>query len=205
MPENMCESCGAPYTAANPGSRLCLACRVCLQANLALLPGLHTACADELVHGARQVGERVTGGLPGGITLREPVMTARSDVITVLASWATMVADEQRLEGRRRRRLQGQDAASLVAFLQRHLDWLAAHPAVGDFASEVASLVSALRGVLDPDTTANLTVSSCDRPGCAEPVLVRVGVREPGRHPVSCAVGHRVPPERWLRLHRVTA
>lgn len=206
MPENLCGSCGAPGSPgaagspAEPRARLCPVCEARLRANLAALPGLHTACAGELVPGTRQLRERVSGWRPAGIVLQENAVTARSDSIAVLVSWASLVVDERRLEGRRVRGPRGQEASQLVAFLQRHFEWLAAHPAAGDFADEVAGMVSAMRDVLDPGAAASLAVSSCEQPGCSEPVLVRLGVRDPGRHPVSCTAGHRVPPERWLRL-----
>jgi hypothetical protein len=166
-----------------------------VRANLAVLPGLHAACADELTPGDHRARERVTGWTPKGIVLRESVMTARSDMVAVLASWATLIVDDRRVRGPR-----GQEVRHFTAFLLHHFGWLAAHPAAGDFADEIGELVSTARDVLDPGKSADLAVSSCERPGCAEPVLARIGVRDPGHHPVACTAGHRVPPEQWLRL-----
>jgi hypothetical protein len=139
--------------------------------------------------------ERVTGGTRAGIALRENVATARSNTNAVLIAWAALVVDERRVRGP-----EGREVAPVVAFLQRHLDWLSAHPAAADFAAEVAGLESALGDVIDPGAAAGLAVCWCDQPGCAEPVLVQFESGDPGRYPVSCAAGHRVPPERWLRM-----
>jgi len=164
--------------------------------DLAALPGLYAACADELVPATtRRPTERVTGWTPTGIVLRENVVTVRSDMAATLRSWATLVVDHRRVQGPR-----WPEVRDLVAFLLHHLDWLAGHPAAGDFADEIRGLVSGTRNVLDPGMTDALAVSSCEHPGCAEPVLVRFGVRHPGRHPVACTAGHRVPAQHWLRL-----
>lgn len=195
MPDNLCASCGCRAVTAAPGTRLCSACQTRLRANLAVLPDLHAACADELTPSDHRTRERVTGWTPKGIVLREGVMTVRSDMVAVLASWATLIVDDRRVRGPR-----GQEVRHLVAFLLHHLGWLAAHPAAGDFADEIGELVRAVRDVLDPGKAADLAVSSCERPGCAEPVLARIGARDPGRHLVACTAGHRVPPEHWLRL-----
>jgi hypothetical protein len=195
MSDDLCASCGMPDSTAAPRPRLCPVCRGRLRTSLAALPGLHEACADELAPAARWLRERVTGGTPAGIVLRENVATARSDVKTVLVAWASLVVEERRVRGP-----EGREVAPVVAFLQRHLDWLAAHPAAGEFAAEIAGLESALGAVIDPGASAGVAVSRCDQPGCAEPVLVRFEAGDPENYPVSCAAGHRVPPERWLRM-----
>jgi len=195
MSDNLCESCGTPNPTAASQARLCPACRVRLRASLAALPSLHEACAKELVPAGRWMRERVTGGSPAGIALRDNVATARSHAHAVLVAWASLVVEERRVRGP-----EGREVAPLVAFLQRHFDWLCAHPAAGDFAEEVAGLESALGDVIDPGAAAGLAVGRCVQPGCAEPVLVRFEGGDPGRSPVSCAAGHRVPPEHWLRM-----
>ena len=195
MSDNLCESCGTPNSTAAPQPRLCPVCRARLRTSLAALPSLHEACANELVPARRWMRERVTGGLPAGIALRENVATARANANAVLVAWASLVVEERRVRGP-----EGREVAPVVAFLQGHLDWLSAHPAAGEFADEVAGLVSALREVVNPGADAGFPVGRCDQPGCAEPVLVQLEVGDPGRYPVSCTAGHRVPPERWLRL-----
>lgn len=195
MSDNLCESCGTPKPTAAAQPRLCRVCRVRLRTSLAALPRLHEACANELIPARRWMRERVTGGSPAGIALRENVAKARSDAHAVLVAWASLVVEERRVRGP-----QGREVAPVVAFLQRHLDWLSAHPAAGDFADEVAGLESALGDVIDPGAAAGFAVGRCDQPDCAEPVLVQFEVGDPGRPPVSCAAGHRVPPERWLRM-----
>lgn len=204
-PENPCESCGtrdasvhdsgARDSVARARTRLCSACQGRLRSNLAVLPALYMACLDELAPGARPLRERVTGWAPKGIVLREDVMALRSDVVAVLASWAALVADDRRVRGPR-----GQEVGDITGFLIHHITWLTEHPVAGEFAGEIGELVTAMRDLLDPGMVGNFVVSSCERHGCAKPVLVMFGVRDPSRHPVACTAGHRIPPERWLRL-----
>lgn len=172
--------------------QLCAGCRAGVERDLTMLPGLYRRCAGHLVGPRHHDLDRVRGGRPGGINLDDAAVTARSDIMSVLASWAGLVADEV---GSRPRR----DVDDLAAFLIRQLPWLAAHPACQSARREIAGLVAAAERVVGDDL--ERTLGPCEHPGCAHPLIVTVGGR------VGCAAGHQLPPHRWLmfrdRMERV--
>ena len=140
--------------------------------------------------------ERVSGGLPGGITLDEDVVSARADVLSVLASWAGLVA-----VGPARRDAPARHAVpELCAYLVRHLDWLTGREGAGDLVAEIDALHRALDQV-DGQTREHARVLGiCLVPGCG--AEVRVGPPGAGASPAGCDAGHVTPPRDWLLVSR---
>ena len=141
--------------------------------------------------------ERVRGGLPGSATINEAAISARSTIMSTLASWAALVRDERAMPVTLRR-----EATPLAAFLLAHLDWLAAHRAVGELRDELDDAVGMAQRVVHPEVGRKLEVGTCGSHGCTGTVYATFGA-ESGRAPtvVSCDVGHVVGPREWLRLH----
>ncbi|QNP67897.1 hypothetical protein [Streptomyces genisteinicus] len=182
-----------PRTAA-PGQRLCQVCRDRLRDDLGSLPALYEDCGEVLSPARPGITERVSSGRARqGIRLNEAALQARGDMIPVLASWAGTVIAERRVGGPSRR-----EAGPLAAFLARHVDWLAAHPAAGECAAEVRRAVNVARSALEPRPAVPQELGPCPVGDCPERVLT---VRGPGQtHAVRCTAGHVLPPDRWLLL-----
>jgi hypothetical protein len=144
--------------------------------------------------------ERVRGGLPSGISLNDAAVTIRTEMVTVLASWAGLVVEERQVG-----RPPGRDVRALAKFLGVHVGWLAEHAAAADAAAEIAALVRAAEDMLAPETTVRVELGPCGLRGCGGVVSVIVG-RGGDLAPkmVKCDGGHIWPPRQWLLLkHKI--
>jgi hypothetical protein len=175
------------------GLTICRECRDQAEENLVDLPQLYDMCAYMLDARAPKQQERVRGHRPRGIVLRDAVVSIRSDILGVLASWCGLVATE--------RGVPGPDELSiprLSTFVLVHFGWLTAHPAGPDFTDELAALADRARMVLTPDPVSEMNLGPCPRPGCN-------GTLRTEGHPlrrISCEAGHEWPPDQWLQLLR---
>jgi hypothetical protein len=173
------------------GLAICAGCRDHAEANLVELPRLYDMCAYVLDGRAQGPRERVSGHRPRGIVLRDAVVSIRSDILGVLASWCGLVSAE--------RGMAGPDELSiprLSTFVLVHFGWLTAHPAGADFTDELAALVERAEAVLAPEPPAEVALGPCPRPGCG--LLLRADGHPPTR--ISCEADHEWRPEQWLLL-----
>jgi hypothetical protein len=179
----------------NRGS-ICARCRDRVHHDLTELPQLYQACEQLLINTPLQQLERVNGRGGSTIPLNASVATLRSEIMGTLASWSGLVVSEQRIS-----RPPNRTAADLSAFLVRHLDWLAGHPAAGDFADEVCAMVSTARMRAVVTTSTRIELGSCTQPGCDEVIRASFQYWE-GRavHQVGCGSGHRWETHQWLLL-----
>jgi hypothetical protein len=184
----------------NSGTRLCASCHAQLASHLAVLPDLYRRCEGILVNTRGRDLERVHGGLPGGISLNDAAVAVRTEMMTVLASWAGLVVDERQVSRPQRR-----DIHALTDFLAVQLGWLALHPAAGELAAEIGALVRSAEDTISPDTAVRVELGPCNRSGCSGVVSVVVGGDdEPTPTMMSCDSGHALPPQQWLMLkHRI--
>jgi hypothetical protein len=182
-------------TLTGAGLAICLGCRDQLEDDLIELPTWYDLCAHSLDLRRPQREERVTGSRPRGIVLRDAVVTVRSDILGVLASWCGLVASE--------RGVTGPDVLSirkLTTFMAIHLNWLASHPAAPDLVDELGVLVSSARQVVRPDEGVRVELGRCARSGCDELVRAETDTEEQMTYYVACDAGHVVRPEDWLLL-----
>ena len=146
--------------------------------------------------------ERVSGSRAAvGIVLDEKLMALRSEMTEVLASWAGLVVTECAAPGRSRPRVE-REVGSLVRFLDRHLEWLAAHLAAAEFEEEVALLLESSARMFGPPVR-RLPVGDYPRPGCASTlhaVLRKADDHESPPSHVACESGHLLPPRQWLLI-----
>ncbi|RBQ20917.1 hypothetical protein DP939_07585 [Spongiactinospora rosea] len=126
-----------------------------------------------------------------GIVLDEAVVEARGRMRDTLSSWCALVAEGRGIPAPAER-----DVAALAAFLTARLDWLAAHPAAGEFAAEIAELAGDATEALDPRRGRARGLGPCPRPGCTAVVALRPDTG--GR--VGCGSGHVWQPHEWLSL-----
>ncbi|MFD5745410.1 hypothetical protein ACFXJM_34750 [Streptomyces massasporeus] len=182
-----------PRTAAS-GQRLCLVCRARLKEDLVGLPGLYDGCGEALSPARTGITERVSSGRARhGIRLNEAALQARGDMVAVLASWAGAIVAQRGVSAPPRR-----EVHALAAFLARHLDWLAAHPAAGECAAEVRRVTNMARSALAPRPALPKELGSCPVTDCEESVRTARGAD--ATHVVRCGAGHVLPPDRWLLL-----
>ena len=141
--------------------------------------------------------ERVRGGLPGSATINEAAVSARSAIMSTLASLAGLVRDERPVAVALRR-----EVTPLATFLRAHLDWLAEHPAARELCDELDDAVGMAQRVVHPEVGKKLEVGTCESHGCSSTVYATFRA-ENGHAPtvVSCDVGHVLGPREWLRLH----
>lgn len=188
----MCDtrSCGSE-------ERLCRPCQTRVARQLKLLPALYEECEHMLVARPKRETERVRGGLPGSASINEAAVSARSAIMSTLASWAALVRDERLVSIALKR-----EVTPLATFLRAHLDWLAAHPAARELSDELDEAVGVAQRVVHPEVGRKLAVGMCESHGCDSTVFATFRA-ENGRAPtvVSCDVGHVMGPREWLRLH----
>ena len=177
------------------GARICLPCVRKLDEALQELPLLYARCGVVL-HGERTRGFGQTRGRNNpGIVLRDTLVTARTELLSLLSSWASLVAEEARLPLRPRR-----EVTALVRFLLDNLSFLVSHPAIVDAIEEFARVCTRARHAINP--TDYVALGLCERPGCGRKVYAHIdpGGVGSGVNPVSCEAGHAVDPRQWLSL-----
>ncbi|EMF00397.1 hypothetical protein J7W19_31725 [Streptomyces mobaraensis NBRC 13819 = DSM 40847] len=164
--------------------------------DLAVLRWLYDELAGALTR-PRRVVEKVSERGSPGIPLDTRVLDARSDIRSVLTGWAALVREQRGVVAPER------DTAALTAFLARHADWLAAHPAAADLAAETGELIRAAWSALSGHRDRHVVVGACVRPGCPGRLAARLGTRAAaGEAAIVCSAdtGHTWSPELWHTL-----
>lgn len=157
----MCPLCG------RAGAGVHEACLGALDSRLQRIPVLYAELAVALEPGS-SAGARVSGTRTLLLPLRlEPLsLQCRGGIVSILGTWESdwrdrrgLVADhytdrEQLLAGRAH-------LAHVTEFLRTHLDWAVQHhPAVDEFATEVADIVGACRAALG-DVLGHMRIGRC--------------------------------------------
>ncbi|MFI9062437.1 hypothetical protein ACIGQE_11250 [Streptomyces sp. NPDC053429] len=181
-----------------PSGRLCRLCRDRLAAALSELPGLHREIEYVLGPTVTGRGERVSGSQSRGLLFNEEASAVRTAMLSVLASWSGVVSGLGA-----RTAVPERKVGPLAAFLLRHLDLLAGHPAVADLAEEIEALIADARKVVGPTTVRQVTLGTCPQPGCAGAVEARMTGGQEAGHGVHCRNGHSWPAGEWLALRRL--
>lgn len=121
------------------------------------------------------------------------------DIHARMASWCLLVRDEASA------RLPEDTIHDMAGHLLGWLDWLAKHEAVGEFVTEVASLVrQAYRAIDLPPTRSQVFVGPCpevDEEPCPGELWANFPRDESQRPGISCTCcGMAWEPEQWSRL-----
>ncbi|HEU5331771.1 MAG TPA: hypothetical protein VFU73_03380 [Actinocrinis sp.] len=164
------------------------------------MPDLYDECESVLGPSTYCFTERVSGSKGTGIPLNAAAMTARTEIMGLLASWASLVISERRLSAAPARTVSG-----LSSFLAAHLNWLVAHPAAEDFAEEVCGAVRTAHTAAQPAPSLHIELGTCVQPGCESALYAtgRAGDDRP-THQVRCGAGHVWSARDWLLVaHRL--
>lgn len=183
----------APLRAS--GIQICSICRDLAESALIELPELFELCAHALDLRPNGPRERVSGNRPHGIVLRDTVVTARSDILGVLASWCGLVTTERGVLGP-----DELDIRKLVGFLAIHLHWLCQHLAAPDFVDELTDLTDAATEAMRQETGFRVEAGTCLHPDCDRTVYAEAHREGTEPYEVSCEAGHVWAPEHWLSL-----
>jgi hypothetical protein len=189
---------GLRRTAA-PGLRLCTACHHELKASLIELPKIYDDCEPALHFQHSPTVQRVSGShQTTGILLDEESIATRSGILSFLASWSALVADERAVARPTRRQ-----PTDLASFLIVHLDWVLAHAAAADFAAEVARITRHACRSTYTRPSLRVDLGLCVYDDCNAALTMAPPTRE-GRQTfeVRCTAGHSWQPRQWLQLSR---
>ncbi|WP_370947271.1 hypothetical protein AB5J62_06880 [Amycolatopsis sp. cg5] len=195
--ENPCDALDC-QNASVPGHRICMACSDQAGTELVGLPRLYDELERTLTLGRTGMRERISGWRPNGISLNEPAVNIRAEMVEVLSAWAKLVVDELGVAPGYHRQVR-----KLAGFLMVHFDALMAHPAASDFVEEINDLAGAARGVLEPSNEMQLDLGPCAEQDCDRTVHATIkGDGEWSPDQVGCEAGHTVRPDQWLLLGR---
>lgn len=181
---------------AGEGWFLCPACLDRLKRDILCLPSLYNDCVksknSKIFHEIAKNSRKNTSDL-----MQPAAAEIRGNVRKVLASWASLVADERQVEPPTR------DIPILARFLVRHAEWLAAHPAVIEMVDEIGNLTRSARNTADPNGAGRVHVGYC--PSC-DGELVALMRNSDDAHPseIMCTASpdHVWPAKRWAALAR---
>lgn len=181
------------------GEFLCTACRDRLVNNLSNLPTLYSDCN----RGASPTVVRAIRKAPKKSAPTDSMNAAAADVrtaiLTVLASWAGLVANERRLEPPAR------DVPALARFLCRHAEWLARHPTAGDVADEIQDLTRTARSLAYPNGVRRVHIGGCPGDDCDGDLVALMRPRDdllPSEIICTVSSDHSWPITWWTRLAR---
>jgi hypothetical protein len=184
---------------AGPGRSLCTACRDRLISNLENLPALYSDCnraaSQQVVHVIRKVSRKSATA----DSMSPAAAEIRTAILTILASWAGLVADERRVQPPAR------DTPALAGFLCRHIEWLTHHPAAGDIADEIQDLVRVARSIAYPNGVRRVHVGCCPAGDCDGDLIALIRPRDdllPSEIVCTVASGHAWPVTWWRKLAR---
>lgn len=169
------ERTGRARRLAVTGTRLCPACGDRLVRELRRLPRLYDECGLRL-GGSDRRREKISGGPLPGMPFNTAAADARTSIVSVLRSWASLVVDERQV-GMPPVAVTGAAAggvagaavggvARLAEFLIRHSGWLTSHGAAGELSDEVATLVRQAQRVIDPSQLRRVPIGDCVEADC---------------------------------------
>ncbi|MEU9673649.1 hypothetical protein AAIB46_10465 [Streptomyces sp. 35M1] len=123
----------------------------------------------------------------------------RSRIIALLASWASLIADERGLQAPPRR------VDLLAGFVRANLTWLSCHGAAPEAAEEFGALARAAHRVHEPRTVRTVPVGNCTLPDCPGKLRALVkavsgGSPRPSEIRCSADESHRWAYEEWTAL-----
>jgi hypothetical protein len=163
---------------------------------LAELPRLYAECESLLGRFPFALQPKVNQGKIALPAFSEAALDARSGIMSLLASWSGLVADERGTRKPARR-----EARHLAAFLGRHWAWLAGHPAAPDFAEEVTETAAIARRASTPGGL-HVDLGGCVADNCDAALFATSGAPGAPVAMVRCEAGHAWAAHEWLHVAR---
>lgn len=212
-----CRGC-QPRLAAD-GLNLCLPHLEWLPQDARKAGRLYDDLAQALITSS-QSGERTSGTPDRGASLNPRAVEARTTIRAVLTSWCRLIAEERGIGLPSRRAVEElplgfigpprivlvphDHPAAMGAYLARHADWLAAHPAAGEASEELRELVTLAHPVAYPTGARVFPVGPClhDCEGTIKAILRRVDSLLPSSLVCDVDDEHTWPADQWLTLGR---
>ena len=185
-----------PSRIGSSSIRFCETCHGRVEDELKDLPRIYNSLIHVMLPSPTLPFQRITNvrGV-SEIKINEEASAGRSEILGFLRSWSSLVADECSV-----RKPSGHDCHRLASFLLRHLNWLLAHPAAGEFEEEAGTLTTHMRQITDYAPT-QFDIGPCVWPGC-DTRLFAVQSANTGRYEVQCGAGHTWQANQWLQLYR---
>ncbi|MET7358459.1 hypothetical protein ABZS76_08405 [Streptomyces sp. NPDC005562] len=182
------------------GAILCDPCVAKLERHLRALPGLHQEGLHHVLATSRRRNPTKVSGSRKRDHLNVAALDVRSNILAILESWASYVADELDVAPPAR------SVPHLACFLLLHLEWLTAQPPAADFAAEVQELHVELLGVIEPDQAdRNPLTRRCVVESCAG--TINTSPQHEGAAgaagSISCSSGHSWEIREWLVLRHL--
>lgn len=194
-----CENrCGRP---AAKGWGICRGCYRRTAMHLTDLAGDLSVQLELTLTGQGQIGPGRVGGPSANTPLPFDERASRvvTEIHAQLVGWCLLLRDEGGAP------LPEDSIAAMAMHLTGWLDWLAKHPAVGEFTAEVAGMAAAVERTIDlPPTRSRIFVGACpenDGEPCPGELWVTFPRDRASRPEVACTdCGSTYEPERWGRL-----
>lgn len=167
-----------------------------LEGDLRALPGLYQESLHQVLPISRQTHRPRVSGSRNRDNLNLTALDSRHGILTVLASWATFVADE--LGGA----APTGSVPQLTRFLLRHLEWLTRQPPAADFADEIDGLRRELLRTLGSDPgEAHVPAWDCVVADCTGKITMPTQqVGNADRRSIRCSAGHAWQMHEWITL-----
>ncbi|WP_228447491.1 hypothetical protein [Streptomyces paludis] len=120
-------------------------------------------------------------------------LDARHNILTILESWAGLVAEKAGGKAPTR------SVPHLVGFLLRHLEWLAEQPPAAEFADEISALRRELLRTIDPEPGESPALTrDCVVAGCTGEITTGTGTGT--ANSIRCSSGHTWDVREWITL-----
>ncbi|MEU6813683.1 hypothetical protein [Streptomyces sp. NPDC046860] len=180
---------------SRPHGTLCARCFDALQTTLSRLPRLYAEAEQALSPAGAPSLLRVSGtSRTEALPVRSQAVEARSALMAVLSSWSALVADERRVGAPDR------EVREMVAFLRRHLEWLARHPALHELLGELEESVALAGRCVQPGQSRQVSVGACREPECAGNLVAHMrsgGAAAASEIRCDSDPAHRWAPHEW--------
>lgn len=189
-------ACATPRRALD-GLYVCGGCFDRLEQTLAELPARYDDLAERLASGGG-AGPKVTGSPERALPIVPAVADHREQIARVLASWASLVAEERGLRGPA-----SPTPHTLAAWLGEHLTWCCAQPWIDDFTGEVRDLSGRAYALLYPSGRRRVKVGPCvECSGTLTATIAPVDDLLPSSIDCDADEAHSWSADRWLALGR---
>lgn len=166
----LCVTAHADDIQALPTLRLCSGCRDGLTRDLRALPRLHADLEGVLATGSAPGTGYVTGTPSQPLPINPAVADHRDQIRHDLTWWTLYVAEHRGLSG-----LPSDTVPQIAAWLGRHIDWIAAHPAAAEECPPVMQgLVGRAIALTRPSGARRIEIGPCRDTCDGEPCTGRL-------------------------------